>query len=131
MGTQRVVLVALTVAVAWVGLVLALRRSLHAPDIPDDQARTTALSRVQGTVADERYVREGDRWVYTFDIRPRDEPERALRVTVDADRGVLVSVAPALDAPDDRLGARGSFGSKAPASPRRSAPALSLERAGT
>jgi hypothetical protein len=95
MRVGRVVLCAGGVVLSWGVLAVLLSGSLHAASVPREQARATALARVQGTVVSERYQREGARWVYDFDVRlPSGASEPVVEVAVDADDGTIVAIHP-------------------------------------
>jgi hypothetical protein len=88
----RVLFVAVTLAAGWALLIALLRGAFHIPEVSETRARAAALERVEGAVLREHYGREGARWTYTFDIRPRDDEGRVVFVAVDADRGTVLGV---------------------------------------
>jgi len=65
----------------------------HDARISLEEARTTALARVPGTVQSEELEYEGHRWIYSFEIVPSVQDRSGIEeVNVDADTGVVVSV---------------------------------------
>lgn len=104
MHRSRLKLAVATLSLACAAVVVsctALRKENpeHQPKVSMAEARAIALKKVPGTVKEAELEREGNRWVYAFDLVPDGASRGAeVEVDIDADSGEII----ATDGADDR-----------------------------
>jgi uncharacterized membrane protein YkoI len=72
---------------------LAVAKPKHVAKIKLEDARTTALSKVPGTIKHEELEREHRVWIYSFEIKPEGETGKKFKeVNINADTGDVISI---------------------------------------